>query len=147
MCPPVTCSPGYKPDLSISAFKSNSHDRSIYKKIVGYLNHTGVQVKVTKTILIEVTSGFNFNCTDWACLPVDDTCDRPKCPPNTQLSMKWTTDKCPVFMCLTRPINEKECTVNGKLISTFDGLVYKYDICHHILAQDNTRNAWSVISK
>lgn len=108
---------------------------------------------------LEVTNYMNFQnkqaefldpvaCIDWNCLSVVGVnCTKPKCPTGTKLVTKRTDDTCPVYECITFSIMEKECTIYGGLITTFDGLTYKYDICDHILAEDKMFGTWKVRSK
>ncbi|XP_065200216.1 hemocytin isoform X2 [Planococcus citri] len=83
-------------------------------------------------------------CKDWICIPNGLTCEKPQCSPGTKLITKWTGEACPTYECIVLPPNEKECSVNGKIISTFDGLSYIYDVCDHILAEDKAFGIWKI---
>lgn len=86
-------------------------------------------------------------CKDYVCIPSGSTCDKPQCSSGTKLITKWTGEACPAYECIVLPPNEKECSVNGKIISTFDGLSYIYDVCDHILAEDKAYGIWKIRSK
>lgn len=92
------------------------------------------------------TNGANITCKDWTCVAKDVDCAKPRCPLGTKLTTMWTGETCPTYECLAPLSTEKECSVNGRLISTFDGLAYQYDICDHVLAQDKIYNTWKVTS-
>ena len=87
-------------------------------------------------------------CSDWTCVPIGDVpCSKPTCPTGTKTIAEWTADECPSYTCSIRPPNEKECTVSGRLLSTFDGTSFKYEICDHLLARDRLYDTWSVRSE
>ncbi len=87
-------------------------------------------------------------CQDWSCEPMGAQCkEKPSCPAGTKIQSKWTGKACPVYECIALPPMEKECHVNGRLIFTFDGLSFTYDLSDHILAEDKMYATWKIQSK
>lgn len=41
--------------------------------------------------------------------------------------------------------NDAECNATGRTFTTFDGTVFKYDICSHLLARDTQDKKWNII--
>jgi hypothetical protein len=61
--------------------------------------------------------------------------------------------QCPDYICvpITGALNliidgEATCSIQGKIINTFDGLKYEYPICNHILSKHNQGN-WQIACK
>lgn len=89
----------------------------------------------------------DVECKDWTCVANGVTCSKPICPSGTKIVAKVTGEICPSYECIVSPPNEKKCKVHGRLITTFDGTSFKYDVCDHVLARDKLYNTWSVRSE
>ncbi|XP_046866604.1 hemocytin-like [Drosophila willistoni] len=91
-------------------------------------------------------------CTAFCCLPQRRNvtkCEEPKCPPGYEPKVDETiipagSRQCPTFSCRRKRVPDDTCDINGRLFRTFDGTIYKYDICSHILARDIRGQRWSV---
>ncbi|XP_076029577.1 hemocytin-like isoform X2 [Oratosquilla oratoria] len=65
-------------------------------------------------------------------------CDIEICPTTTTISTTVpTTTEAP-------PPSVSECKMEGRTYTTFDGIVYQYDICNHTFAQDKINYSWEV---
>lgn len=122
-------------EIAVNIETIHSHLKT--SNIADYVHQQQMQSESTE----EVT------CKDWICVPTGLACTKPQCPPSSKLITKWTGESCPTYECIVLPPNEKECSVNGKMISTFDGLSYLYDVCDHVLAQDRVYGIWKIRSK
>lgn len=49
------------------------------------------------------------------------------------------------YECKPPPPQDSTCDFLGKTFTTFDGIVYKYDICEHVLARDLENSEWELI--
>ncbi|XP_002132784.3 hemocytin-like [Drosophila pseudoobscura] len=87
-------------------------------------------------------------CDAFCCLPQSNqTCMDPKCPEGYEPIVDTSSigaGKCPIYTCRRSRIPDDTCDITGRIFSTFDGTVYKYDICSHTLARDTDGNRWSI---
>lgn len=70
-------------------------------------------------------------------------CPPYKCIPPPEPTTTTTTAK-------PAPIIEgrkDRCSLTSRMLRTFDGSEFSYDICHHILARDKINKLWTVSSK
>ena len=42
---------------------------------------------------------------------------------------------------------ERICEIFGRTITTFDNLVYKYDLCNHVLVRSQNHSQWYIAGK
>ncbi len=70
-------------------------------------------------------------------------CPPYKCIPPPEPTTTTTTAK-------PAPIIEgrkDRCSLTSRMLRTFDGSEFSYDICHHILVRDKINKLWTVSSK
>lgn len=114
----------------------------------------GTSRKEIKTSVKEYTEVVNkqsidftgIQCKAWDCLTGDECPEKPRCPFGSTVQFKSMEANCPKYACIPSVPNERDCKVNGPLISTFDGSHFSYEVCDHVLAQDKFKN-WRVRSK
>ncbi|EDW29183.1 GL18548 [Drosophila persimilis] len=87
-------------------------------------------------------------CDAFCCLPQSNkTCMDPKCPEGYEPIVDTSSigaGKSPIYTCRRSRIPDDTCDITGRIFSTFDSTVYKYDICSHTLARDTDGNRWSI---
>lgn len=86
-----------------------------------------------------------IQCEGWQCLPGDECPEKPRCPFGSSVHFEAMEGRCAKYGCVPAAPSERECRVNGPLITTFDGSHYSYDVCDHVLAQDRFK-IWTVRS-
>ncbi|CAG4913028.1 unnamed protein product [Colias eurytheme] len=98
-------------------------------------------------------------CEQFKCIPpmfkpsrppgAPPPCAAPACPPKYMLRLdtKRLNEECPQYVCEPPPEQMHWCNMTGRTFNTFDGLEYKYDVCHHILARDNRLDSWAVLAR
>ncbi|XP_050428341.1 hemocytin-like [Adelges cooleyi] len=53
-------------------------------------------------------------------------------------------DICPVYTCVSSGLEESQCDIDGRVFKTFDGTVFKYEVCDHIISRDRVHNKWKI---
>ncbi|KAH8249445.1 hypothetical protein KR032_009614, partial [Drosophila birchii] len=87
-------------------------------------------------------------CDAFCCIPTrNETCKDPECPTGFEPVLDITSTgagKCPTYTCRRPRIPDDTCDITGRIFHTFDGTIYKYDICSHTLARDALGDKWSI---
>lgn len=95
-------------------------------------------------------------CEEFTCVPIPNTqlnknetisCTEPKCPEKYDVELDMSAAKagdCLKYTCVLRPNKDDVCEISGKSFTTFDGTVFKYRPCSHILARDIQNGSWSI---
>jgi len=95
-------------------------------------------------------------CDEFTCVPTPNkqvnksetiTCTEPKCPEKYDVELDMSAAKvgdCMRYACVLRPNKDDVCEISGKSFTTFDGTVFKYGPCSHILARDIHKSSWSI---
>lgn len=98
-------------------------------------------------------------CDEFTCVPIPSkqvdknitiSCTEPKCPEKYDVELDMSTAKagdCLRYTCVLRPNKDDVCEISGKSFTTFDGTVFKYGPCSHILARDINNGSWSISGK
>ncbi|XP_070069456.1 hemocytin-like [Drosophila takahashii] len=90
-------------------------------------------------------------CDAFCCIPQRNvTCEDPQCPVGFEPVLDTAslgTGRCPTFTCRRPRVPDDTCDITGRIFRTFDGTVYKYDICSHILARDSQDSRWTISSQ
>lgn len=95
-------------------------------------------------------------CSEFTCVPIPTkevnknesiTCVEPKCPEKYDVELDMSTAKagdCLKYTCVLRPNKDDVCEISGKSFTTFDGTLFKYSPCSHILARDIHNSSWTI---
>ncbi|XP_068082174.1 hemocytin [Anabrus simplex] len=146
-CPPIECEPGY--------VRVAVKPHSLYLKTArkGHTYTKGGRKEFRRPETKKVSNSLpSSECVQYECIPEKyrpgtRPCGKPRCPPKYQLvTLSAKGARCPRYECLPP---EATCNVTGRTFNTFDGTEFKYDICNHILAEDNEDRKWdiSLVSK
>ncbi|KAH8270632.1 hypothetical protein KR018_012544 [Drosophila ironensis] len=163
-CPVPTCPQQMK--IKITEKKSRKMSKMFtFSKQVSIIDD-GVTITKTKFIsskeqilaLPNQESDFREEdqCDEFTCVPLPSTqvnknetltCSEPKCPEKYDVELDMSTAKagdCLKYACVLRPNKDDVCEISGKSFTTFDGTVFKYRPCSHILARDFHNSSWSI---
>ncbi|ALC44456.1 Hml, partial [Drosophila busckii] len=95
-------------------------------------------------------------CSEFTCVPIPNkevnknetiTCVEPKCPEKYDIELDMSNSKagdCLKYTCVLRPNKDDVCEISGKSFTSFDGTIFKYSPCSHILARDIHNSSWSI---
>ncbi|SPP76371.1 hemocytin [Drosophila guanche] len=163
-CPAPVCPPQMK--IKIIEKKARKMSKMFtFSKQVSILDD-GVTITKTKfvsskeQILSMPTQELDFqleeHCDEFTCVPIPSklvdknetvTCTEPKCPEKYDVELDMSTSKagdCLKYTCVLRPNKDDVCEISGKSFTSFDGTLFKYGPCSHILARDIHNGSWSI---
>lgn len=114
---------------------------------------------LTEDLPIEILTKKEQKCPEFSCeriwkpptrsKKILDPCPPATCPPNYRIVYESNevskSSSCPKYECKPPPPQDSVCNVTGRTFGTFDGTVFQYDICNHVLARDLNNDDWEII--
>ena len=149
LCPPPRCDPGTTP---IETEVETLDGCPYYKCMNRYTRPTCPTPNCPPGFTIKFTvdsAPMKLTQADTQ-LSEESSIKRPK-----RYATKNLQQECPKFECMPIEVKEetktpvavdKKCTYSGRTMTTFDDLVYKQDMCHHIL-MESVNNDWKIECK
>ncbi|XP_034481426.1 hemocytin [Drosophila innubila] len=163
-CPAPVCPPQMKIKIIEKKARKMSKIFTFHKQVS--IVDDGVSITKTKfvssneKILAMPNSELNYQeeeeCSEFTCVPIPTkevnknetiTCSEPKCPEKYDVELDMSNAKagdCLRYTCVLRPNKDDVCEISGKSFTTFDGTLFKYSPCSHILARDIHNGSWTI---